>query len=196
MSPHRPTTMLGIAARRSTAAENAPASRAGANSARNAAAPSPTGMTSSIATAVVTIVPTTRIPAPNSLAAGFQVPDQMKPIPERPNAWLAVVRHDDHEADEERGEQSRRHPARRGVDAAAGSTPPAHERLTCSEGGIRCAQRPRQLVAHREITQRSGGKDLLARRVLQTLDVQHRRAVERSPAGARSREQRRHAGPW
>ena len=85
---HRPTTMLGTAARRSIAVARGPASHRGASSERNAAVPRPIGMTITMATAVVTIVPTTRMPAPNWLAAGFQVPDHKKAIPECANAWL------------------------------------------------------------------------------------------------------------
>ncbi len=41
-----------------------------------------------MATKVVTTVPTTRTPAPYWLATGFQVPDHKKPIPEWASAWL------------------------------------------------------------------------------------------------------------
>ena len=41
------------------------------------ATPSPTGAASSMATPVVTTVPTTRMPAPYWLLAGYQVSDQM-----------------------------------------------------------------------------------------------------------------------
>ena len=50
--------------------------------------PSPIGTIITIATTVVITVSTTRMPAPYWPAAGFQVPDQKKPIPECANAWL------------------------------------------------------------------------------------------------------------
>ncbi len=80
--------MLGTAASRSIAVESDPANHRGASSDKKAAMPSPTGTTMTMATDVVTTVPSTRIPAPYWLAAGFQVPDHKKPIPEWARAWL------------------------------------------------------------------------------------------------------------
>src|SRR5262245_28681437 len=86
--------MLGTAARNSITAETGPASQAGASSDRNTATPSPTGTVSSMATPVVTTVPTIKMPAPYWLAAGFQVSDQMKPRPAWANAWADPVASD------------------------------------------------------------------------------------------------------
>ena len=44
-----------------------------------------------MAARVVTTVPTMRMPAPYSLAVGFQVPDHKNPIPECATAWLESV---------------------------------------------------------------------------------------------------------
>jgi hypothetical protein len=90
ISPQRPTTMLGTAARRPISVESGPASQPGASSERKAAVPRPIGTTITMATAVVRSVPTTRMPAPYSPAAGFHVPDQRNPTPECVIAWLEL----------------------------------------------------------------------------------------------------------
>ena len=73
--------MLGTAASRPIRVESGPDSQRGASSERKTAVPSPIGTISTIATAVVSSVSTTRMPAPYWPAAGFQVPDQTKPMP-------------------------------------------------------------------------------------------------------------------
>ena len=83
--------MLGTAANSSTRVVAIAATLDGTSSANAIAAPKPTGAAITMATAVVTTVPTTRRPAPEPVMSGEYVPDHTKPGPKWANAFAEPV---------------------------------------------------------------------------------------------------------